>query len=103
MRKFMALMALLCSTASAHAADHYCSDKSDLIYADNGRTVILRTGRQVERYKRYGSVGTGLNGTVFKDSRGRQDASYSTSIQIDSNPWLPRYVIFRNDVFWRCE
>lgn len=103
MRKLLALMAMFCSAASADAAQRFCSDKSDLIYADNGRTVIVRTGHIIERYRRHGSVHAGLDGTVFKDSRGRQDASYSTSMVIDGNPWIPPYLIFRNQVFWPCE
>ena len=101
MQKLLALIVVFWGAASADAAEHYCSHKSDLIYADNGRTVIVRTGNIVERY--HGAAGTGLDRTVFKDSRGRQDPSYSTSLWIDGNPWLPPYVIFRNDVFWPCE
>jgi hypothetical protein len=66
-----------------------------MLIAENGKT---------ETWEHGGSVGTGMNGSVFY--QGDHAALYSTSICIDANtdpPSEPTILIFKDRVFWPCD
>ncbi len=108
MRKLMAIVTLLCGAAStSQAQEAFCSgDGAQIAYADQGTTLLVKSGSKTERFSMFGSVGSGLNGTVFKDQRGKQSVLLYASIQMDSNPGhedTRNVLIFRDRVFWPCK
>jgi len=67
--------------------------------------MLIRTGSRTERFTMFGSVGSGLNGTVFKTRSGGQEVLRYATVVIDSNPGhevKQDVLIFRDRVFWPC-
>jgi hypothetical protein len=59
-----------------------------------------------ERLTHLGSVGTGLNGSLYKGQSGKPEVMYSTDLWLDSNVQPEKktdIILFRDRVFSPCE